>query len=223
MEKTKSSNASRLSALLTKCPKRAPWPGGGATGAAENRLGSSPDFLRIAVQVSTSPLFPRRRRYPLLISRHGCLTPRWRRSLAQLVEHRSPKPRVVGSSPPTPASSFKQLATRTAGTIGSDGLLWLGANPLAAAPFNACLLVPSNGDFWTNQVCRVLSSFRVFNLDKLHKMADPARAIAFAAINSCKALLILGRVAPKAAARSVWLSQARFAARRAGWRHGPFG
>jgi hypothetical protein len=27
------------------------------------------------------------------------------RSLAQLVEHRSPKPRVVGSSPPTPASS----------------------------------------------------------------------------------------------------------------------
>lgn len=39
-----------------------------------------------------------------LISRRRCHNPRLRpRGIAQLVEHRSPKPRVVGSSPPAPA------------------------------------------------------------------------------------------------------------------------
>ena len=42
-----------------------------------------------------------------LISPQPCRnSPNRLRSLAQLVEHRSPKPRVVGSSPPTPASLF---------------------------------------------------------------------------------------------------------------------
>src|SRR5690606_210736 len=36
-----------------------------------------------------------------------------RRSVAQLVEHRSPKPRVVGSSPSTPASFFPDSTVLT--------------------------------------------------------------------------------------------------------------
>ena len=46
----------------------------------------------------------------LLKSTPPCRNSRRRpRSLAQLVEHRSPKPRVVGSSPPTPAKPFQHL------------------------------------------------------------------------------------------------------------------
>ena len=44
---------------------------------------------------------------PLTKSGEVCYNKNRRRGVAQLVEHRSPKPRVAGSSPVSPAKAFR--------------------------------------------------------------------------------------------------------------------
>src|SRR5579872_183038 len=64
---------------------------------------------RLLNRVSAAPPLPSG--HGLCLKRHGsAVTQGSHRSVAQLVEHRSPKPGVAGSSPATPASNIKYLA-----------------------------------------------------------------------------------------------------------------
>src|SRR5258708_37815072 len=56
------------------------------------------------------------------------------RSVAQLVEHRSPKPGVAGSSPATPASQINRLVERTGTVFSTDRCRWPHYRRVFSAP-----------------------------------------------------------------------------------------
>ena len=91
------------------------WVGGltiwrGFDGQGRGRVFCRAQFIRLPREKDRAQRF--RQDCPLILDQPSRTSMRGRRGLAQLVEHRSPKPRVVGSSPSAPAMTTGQTAKR---------------------------------------------------------------------------------------------------------------
>jgi hypothetical protein len=67
---------------------------------------------------------------------------RRRRSVAQWLEHRSPKPGVAGSSPATPARRIKRLRVSRCERKGSNRWPWTQVGPNQPEPSMVCVSRP---------------------------------------------------------------------------------
>ena len=89
--------------------------------------------------------------------------------------------------------------------LGEVPMPWLLAAVAVLCALGLALRAPCRCGALRCQVW-VAASASAFSFARLHRTATPSRWIAPRAISSCRALFTRGRVAPSAAARSVWFS-----------------